>query len=247
MEYRDDGPATGRRARGRPRGWDDRTAQYTIKSLDRAMEILECLDEAPGKSLTMIASETGRSLATVYRTLVTLEGRGLVEFDHGEQVWHIGLRAFVIGTRFLRRTGLVDRARPIMRKLMEVTGETANLGIERGGEIVFLSQVETHASIRAFFPPGTLSGAPKVRAMEIIDELEPHRRGLYGGAVGYFSADGNMDFAIALRTAVIRKGRMHVQAGAGVVLDSNPEAERQETVNKACALFQAASEAWRFA
>lgn len=157
MRYGDDGPATGRRARGRPRGWDDRTAQYTIKSLDRAMEILECLDEAPGKSLTMIASETGRSLATVYRTLVTLEGRGLVEFDHGEQVWHIGLRAFVIGTRFLRRTGLVDRARPIMRKLMEVTGETANLGIERGGEIVFLSQVETHASIRAFFPPGTLS------------------------------------------------------------------------------------------
>jgi len=103
------------------------------------------------------------------------------------------------------------------------------------------------SALMAGFPPGTLSGAPKVRAMEIIDELEPHRRGLYGGAVGYFSADGNMDFAIALRTAVIRKGRMHVQAGAGVVLDSDPEAERQETVNKASALFQAASEAWRFA
>jgi len=147
----------GRRARGRPRGWYDKTAQNTIKSLDRAMEVFEYLSEAQGKPLTQIADEMGQSPATVYRILVTLEGRGLVEFDRLEQIWHIGPNAFVIGARFLRRTSLVDRARPIMRKLMEITGETANLGVEREGAVLFLSQVETHESIRAFFPPGTLS------------------------------------------------------------------------------------------
>ncbi len=121
------------------------------------MEVFEYLSEAQGKALTALSAELHQSPATVYRILVTLEGRGLVEFDHDEQVWHIGPRAFVIGARFLRRTSLVDRARPIMRKLMEVTGETANLGIEKEGSVLFLSQVETHASIRAFFPPGTLS------------------------------------------------------------------------------------------
>ncbi|MBO6676671.1 MAG: IclR family transcriptional regulator [Rhizobiales bacterium] len=145
------------RARGRPRGWDDKTAQNTIKSLDRAMEVFEFLSEAQGKTLSTLASQMGQSPATVYRILVTLEGRGLVEFDADEQVWHIGAQAFVIGARFLRRSSLVDRARPILRKLMEQTGETANLGTERNGFVLFLGQVETHASIRAFFPPGTLS------------------------------------------------------------------------------------------
>ena len=146
-----------RRARGRPRGWDDKTAQNTIKSLDRAMEVFEYLSEGQGKPLTMLADEMGQSPATVYRILVTLEGRGMVEFDHEDQVWHIGPQAFVIGARFLRRTSLVDRARPLMRKLMEATGETANLGIQKENAVLFLSQVETHATIRAFFPPGTLS------------------------------------------------------------------------------------------
>jgi len=148
---------TGRRARGRPRGWDDKTAQNTIKSLDRAMEVLEFLSEQQGKALTTIASEMGQSPATVYRILITLEGRGLVEFDSKEQIWHIGPKAFVIGSRFLRRTSLVDRARPILRWLMTQTGETANLGAERDGYVLFLSQVETHSNIRAFFPPGSLS------------------------------------------------------------------------------------------
>ena len=99
----------------------------------------------------------------------------------------------------------------------------------------------------AGFPAGTVSGAPKVRAMEIIDELEPERRGFYAGAVGYFSADGNMDTCIALRTALIKDGQMMVQAGGGVVADSDPEAEYQESCNKARALIRAAEEAVRFA
>lgn len=157
MDFQDNGNSAGRKARGRPRGWNDKTAQNTIKSLDRAMAVFEYLSDSQGMPLTMLADETEQSPATVYRILVTLEGRGLVEFDHEEQLWYIGPRAFVIGARFLRRTSLVDRARPIMRRLMEATGETANLGIEKEGKVLFLSQVETHASIRAFFPPGTLS------------------------------------------------------------------------------------------
>jgi anthranilate synthase component 1 len=93
--------------------------------------------------------------------------------------------------------------------------------------------------VRATFPAGTLSGAPKVRAMEIIDELEPCRREIYGGAVGYFSFSGNMDLAIAIRTLVIKDGRIHLQAGAGIVADSDPATEHQETVNKAMAVVKA--------
>ncbi len=102
-------------------------------------------------------------------------------------------------------------------------------------------------ALAAGFPAGTLSGAPKVRAMQIIEELEPSRRGIYAGGVGYFGADGDMDTCIALRTALVKDGVMHVQAGAGVVADSDPEAEYQETHQKARALFRAAEEAVRFA
>ena len=92
---------------------------------------------------------------------------------------------------------------------------------------------------RATFPAGTLSGAPKIRAMQIIDELEPHRRGPYAGAVGYADFGGNMDTCIALRTLVIQNNRAYVQAGAGVVADSLPENEYQETLNKALGLLKA--------
>jgi anthranilate synthase component I len=102
-------------------------------------------------------------------------------------------------------------------------------------------------ALMAGFPAGTLSGAPKVRAMEIIDELEKERRGPYGGCVGYFSADGEMDSCIVLRTALIKDGTVYVQAGAGIVADSDPEAEQQECEYKARALFKAAEEAVRFA
>jgi anthranilate synthase component 1 len=102
-------------------------------------------------------------------------------------------------------------------------------------------------ALMAGFPAGTLSGAPKVRAMEIIDEFETEKRGPYGGCVGYFSADGEMDSCIVLRTAVVKDGVMHVQAGAGIVADSDPRAEQAECGQKAKALFKAAEEAVRFA
>jgi anthranilate synthase component 1 len=93
--------------------------------------------------------------------------------------------------------------------------------------------------VRASFPAGTVSGAPKVRAMEIIDEMEPTRRGLYAGAVGYWSASGDLDLAIAIRTALMREGKAYVQSGGGVVFDSDPEFEFNESVNKAKAMIKA--------
>ena len=93
--------------------------------------------------------------------------------------------------------------------------------------------------LRATFPAGTVSGAPKIRAMEIIDEVEPVKRGIYAGAVGYLSWSGNLDTAIAIRTAVIRDECVYVQAGGGVVADSIPELEWKETLNKGRALLRA--------
>ncbi len=109
---------------------------------------------------------------------------------------------------------------------------------------------DSHDAITALcagFPAGTVSGAPKVRAMEIIDELEKEKRGIYAGCVGYFSASGEMDTCIVLRTAIVKDGVMYVQAGAGIVADSDPQSEHVECVNKAKALFRAAEDAVRFA
>jgi anthranilate synthase component 1 len=102
-------------------------------------------------------------------------------------------------------------------------------------------------ALTAGFPAGTVSGAPKVRAMEIIDELESEKRGPYAGCVGYFSVTGEMDTCIVLRTAIVKDGKMYVQAGAGIVADSDPQSEHIECINKAKALFRAAEEATRFA
>ncbi len=102
-------------------------------------------------------------------------------------------------------------------------------------------------ALMAGFPAGTVSGAPKVRAMQIIDEMESEKRGIYAGCVGYFSANGDMDSCIVLRTSLVKDGMMHVQAGAGIVADSVPESEQIECENKARALFRAAEEAVRFA
>ena len=145
------------RRRGRPRAFHDKTAENTIQSLDRALTILDALAGESGIGLSALTQKLDQSPATVYRVLTTFQGRGIVELDPATQGWHIGPGAFLVGSAFLRRTSVVERARPVLRALMEASGETANLGIARSDAVLFLSQVETHASIRAFFPPGTQS------------------------------------------------------------------------------------------
>jgi anthranilate synthase component 1 len=145
---------------------------------------------------------------------------------------------------------LVDLARNDVGRVAEIGSVRIGdlLAVERYSHVMHLSSTVTGQlrkgltafdALRAALPAGTLSGAPKVRAMEIIDELEPHRRGPYGGAVGYIDFAGNMDTCIALRTMVIRDGVADVQAGAGIVADSVPSAEYQETVNKSLSLLTA--------
>jgi anthranilate synthase component 1 len=129
---------------------------------------------------------------------------------------------------------IIERYSHVMHIVSNVVGEIAD------GE-------DALSALLAGLPAGTVSGAPKVRAMQIIDELEPEKRGVYGGGVGYFAANGEMDFCIALRTAVLKEGKLYIQAGGGVVYDSDPEAEYQETVNKSGALRRAALDAGLFA
>ena len=145
------------RALGRPRAFNDKTEQNTIKSLDRALSVLTTLSKNQNKTLTDLSKELGESPSTIYRILSTMALHQIVESDDKLQTWNIGPGSFQIGSSFLRRTSLVETSRPFLRSLMEETGETANLGIENNGNVLFLSQVETHAPIRAFFPPGTLS------------------------------------------------------------------------------------------
>ncbi len=145
-----------KRLRGRPRAFDDK-GSARIQSLERALDVLIHVSEAGGQTLTEIAGALGIAPATTYRILSTFATRGMLEMDTVSQTWHVGPAAFRAGNAFLRHTGIIERARPHMRALMQETGETANLGVENRGEVLFLSQVETHEAIRAFFPPGTLS------------------------------------------------------------------------------------------
>jgi anthranilate synthase component 1 len=131
-----------------------------------------------------------------------------------------------VGTVRVEEQMAVERYSHVMHMVSSVSGE-----LEPGARALDV--------LRACFPAGTLTGAPKIRAMEIIEELEPSRRGVYGGAVGYLSFTGNLDLAIAIRTLVSRAGRIHLQAGAGIVADSRPEAEYDETVAKARAVVRA--------
>ena len=144
-----------KRPRGRPRAFNDKTDQNTVQALDRALSLLTHLAGGPGRTLSDLAADIGLPVATVYRALVTLQGHDMVEVEEPGQIWHIGGGAFRIGSAFLRRTKLVERARQPMDVLMRTTGETANLGIEWKDEVMFLAQDETHEAIRAFFPPGT--------------------------------------------------------------------------------------------
>jgi anthranilate synthase component 1 len=136
-------------------------------------------------------------------------------------------RVAKIGSVKVTDSYLIERYSHVMHIVSNVEGE--------------LKDDEGPVSVlKATFPAGTVSGAPKVRAMEIIDELEPTKRGIYAGAVGYLGFNGDMDLAIAIRTAVLKDGQIHVQAGAGIVADSDPDSEWQETLNKAKAQLRAA-------
>lgn len=145
------------RGRGRPKAFHDKTDQNTVQALDRALGLLEILASHSGLTLSDLAERSGQAVATVFRALVTLQARGMVEVEEPGQLWHIGGGAFRVGSAFLRRTKVVERARAEMEALMRETGETANLGVEVRDQVLFLAQVETHEAIRAFFPPGTLS------------------------------------------------------------------------------------------
>ncbi len=142
-------------------------------------------------------------------------------------------RVSKIGTVHPTEEFIVERYSHVMHIVSNVVGELSD-------------EHDALSALLAGLPAGTVSGAPKVRAMEIIDELEPEKRGVYGGGVGYFSAGGDMDMCIALRTAVVKDGKLYSQAGGGVVFDSDPEAEFQETVNKARAIARAAADAASF-
>ena len=135
-------------------------------------------------------------------------------------------RVSQIGSVSLTDKMVIERYSHVMHIVSNVTGQ-------------ILPDLDALDVLAATFPAGTLSGAPKVRAMEIIEELEPDKRGIYSGAIGYIGWNGNMDTAIAIRTALIKDGEVHIQAGAGIVADSDPESEWQETQNKARAVFKA--------
>lgn len=145
------------RKKGRPKAFYPKPEQSTIQSLSRAIDVLDLLASNTGLTLTQIATELDQSPATMHRVLSTLETRDVVEVEPQTQTWHIGAAAYRIGSAFSHRSGVVERSRPAMRRLMEETGETSNLGIEMNGNVMFIGQVETNETIRAFFPPGTLS------------------------------------------------------------------------------------------
>ena len=149
-----------------------------------------------------------------------------VREDHPDDVGRVAR----IGSVKVTDRMIVERYSHVMHIVSNVTGRLR-------------PELDAIDVLRATFPAGTVSGAPKIRAMEIIDELEPVKRGVYSGAVGYLSWNGNMDTAIAIRTAVIKGGELHIQAGAGVVADSVPDLEWKETMNKGRAVFRAVAQA----
>lgn len=149
-----------------------------------------------------------------------------------------------LGRNDVGRVAKIGTVRPTEEFIIERYSHVMHIVSNVVGELH-----EDKDALDAFFagmPAGTVSGAPKVRAMEIIDELEPEKRGIYGGGVGYFSAGGDMDMCIALRTAIVQDQKLYIQAGGGVVYDSDPESEYMETVHKSNAIRRAAADAARF-
>lgn len=227
---------TGPKPRGRPKSFHDKTEQNTVQSLDRALTILRAVSEANGLSLTDLAARTEQSVPTVFRVLTTLQTHGFVEIEEPGQLWHVGGGAFRIGSGFLRRTKIIDRARQPMDRLMRMTGETANLGVEHRDQVLFLAQIETHEAIRAFFPPGTLGAMhvsgigkallawlPLARVARIIDE-----RGL-----SRFTAQSHTDLASLSADLIETRAR-------GYAVDDQERAEGMRCV--AAPIFNAYGE-----
>ncbi len=147
--------AVHKRARGRPKSIFHNAQPSTVKALDRGLVLLKHLSQEGRVSLTNLALTVGMPASSAHRVLVTLQKHRLVEFDVSTQEWMIGIEAFRIGSAYLVRTNLVEASRQTIRNLMEATGETANIAIADDGDVVFVSQVETHNPIRAFFRVGT--------------------------------------------------------------------------------------------
>ncbi|EEW23849.1 anthranilate synthase component I [Rhodobacter ferrooxidans] len=163
--------------------------------------------------------------------------------DPKERAEHLML--LDLGRNDVGRVAKVGTVRPTEQFIIERYSHVMHIVSNVVGQIA--EGEDALSALLAGLPAGTVSGAPKVRAMQIIDELEPEKRGVYGGGVGYFAANGEMDFCIALRTAVLKDEVLYIQAGGGVVYDSDPEAEYQETLNKSRALRRAAEDAGLFA
>jgi len=144
-----------KRGRGRPKSLFHDPKPSTVQALDRGLAVLKDLSKTGSATLSDLALRNAMPASSAHRILATLQKHRLVEFNDTSQEWSVGLEAFRIGSSYLERTNIIEAALPVMRRLMEETGETANLAIADKGDVVFLSQVETHNPIRAFFRPGT--------------------------------------------------------------------------------------------
>jgi IclR family acetate operon transcriptional repressor len=178
-----------KRARGRPKSQFRESSAGTLQSLDRALSVLVAVANAERATLTDLSLALGVPTATTHRILTTLQKHGFVTFDEEQQDWRIGIEAYRTGAAFMNRMNLTEVSRPVMRRLMERTGETANLAIPDGGEVVFVGQVETLNPIRAFFARGSrtsmhASGTGKA-ILSVLPEADARKRLMTTGLTAF--------------------------------------------------------------
>ncbi len=224
--------------RGRPRGTGARGAAPTsVQALDRAIEVMRVVAAGDGSTLTALAERTGLAPSTLHRLLTTLAAHGFVETNEADQTWVVGVEAFRVGQAFLRRAKAAAAGRPVMRDLMETTGETANIGIFEGGDVVFIAQVESAEPIRAFFRAGErraahASGIGKALLAE-MDEARVTRT-LRGRTLERFTASTLADPAALLADLAATRARgfaiddeernVGMRCIAAAIFDENGEA-----------------------